>query len=157
MFNDRNWLQYLASDFMFCLTSNMRALVLNIIQNCFCFSEAPKKKKDQNNFSNVFCLPVAPVNRVLMSSLLLVKFVSHPAHAYNLVPFMWSKNMRPIFFCIISFLCCVLQIAVIIYASECFSIKTNSILAFVIVIIWIYFDFFEIMFFMEKCTYQMDK
>lgn len=48
---------------------------------------------------NVFILPVAPVNRVLMSSLLLVKFVSHAAHAYNFVPLMWSKNMRPILIC----------------------------------------------------------
>lgn len=41
-------------------------------------------------------LPVAPVNLVLMSSLLLVRLVSHEAHAYNLVPLMCSRKIRPI-------------------------------------------------------------
>lgn len=31
-----------------------------------------------------------------MSSFLLVKLVSHDAHEYNFVPFIWSKKMRPI-------------------------------------------------------------
>lgn len=31
-------------------------------------------------------LPVAPVKRVLINSLLFVKFVSHDAHEYNLMP-----------------------------------------------------------------------
>lgn len=43
-------------------------------------------------------LPVAPVKRVLINSLLFVKFVSHDAHEYNLMPLIWSKNTRPIFF-----------------------------------------------------------
>lgn len=54
----------------------------------------------------VFCIyssewpnnsPVAPVKRVLINSLLLVRFVSHAAHEYNLVPLIWSKKSRPIF------------------------------------------------------------
>lgn len=51
-------------------------------------------------FRQMHFLPVAPVNRVLMSSLLLVKLVSHCAHEYNFVPLMWSKKMRPILKCV---------------------------------------------------------
>lgn len=39
---------------------------------------------------------MAPVNLVLMSSLLFVRLVSHEAHAYNLVPLMCSRKIRPI-------------------------------------------------------------
>lgn len=38
---------------------------------------------------------MAPVNRVLISSLLLVKLVSQEMHPYNLVPFIFSKNVLP--------------------------------------------------------------
>lgn len=47
---------------------------------------------DENNNNS----PVAPVKRVLINSFLFVRFVSHDAHAYNLVPLIWSKNSRPI-------------------------------------------------------------
>lgn len=40
--------------------------------------------------------PVAPVNLVLISSFLFVRFVSQEAHAYNFVPLMWSRKILPI-------------------------------------------------------------
>ena len=40
-------------------------------------------------------LPVAPVNRVEMSSLLLVRFASQLTHENNRLPPMWSRKMRP--------------------------------------------------------------
>lgn len=52
-----------------------------------------KKCCGQNNLNY---LPVAPVNRVLISSPLLVRLVSHAAHEYSFMPLIWSKNMRPI-------------------------------------------------------------
>lgn len=48
-------------------------------------------------------LPVAPVNRLLINSLLFVKFVSHDAHEYNLMPLMWSNHSFPMFFSSIFF------------------------------------------------------
>lgn len=42
-----------------------------------------KKIKLKINCHN---LPVAPVKRVLINSFLFVKFVSHDAHEYNLMP-----------------------------------------------------------------------
>lgn len=41
-------------------------------------------------------VPVAPVKRVLISSLLLVRFVSHDRQPYSFVPPMWSRKILPI-------------------------------------------------------------
>lgn len=62
-----------------------------------CFLGVNQLTRTLIHFLHIYLhLPVAPVKRVLINSLLLVKFVSHEPHEYNLMPLMWSKNMRPI-------------------------------------------------------------
>lgn len=53
-------------------------------------------QKQRHTLLNKNALPVAPVNRVDISSLRLVNEVSHVAHANSLDPPMCSKNIRPI-------------------------------------------------------------
>lgn len=59
------------------------------------FHQKGRKSSTKSIYFRIYS-PVAPVKRVLINSLLLVKIVSHDAHENNFTPFIWSKNMRPI-------------------------------------------------------------
>lgn len=65
--------------------------------NCSRFSMSSSNKNTGNPFRHhIPNVPVAPVKRVLISSLLLVRFVSHDRQPYSFVPPMWSRKILPI-------------------------------------------------------------
>ena len=69
--------------------------VCEFFRESVCVREKEREKNRKQTLLNKKARPVAPVNRVEISSERLVKMVSQLAHEKRRVPPMWSRKIRP--------------------------------------------------------------